>query len=186
MDMDKAIKERKSVRKFSSKKPDWRKIIEAIDMARYSPMAGNLFSLKFILVSEEEKIKKIAQAAQQDSILDAQYVVVVCSNPIKILNAYEEKGEIYLRQQAGAAIQNFWLKLVDLGLSTCWIGHFVEDQVKEILKIPENINVEAIFPIGYESKMSRGKKRKRINLDAILYFNQYKNKKMSSKKRLFS
>lgn len=186
MELDKAIKQRKSVRKFSNKKPNWRDIIEAIDMARYSPMAGNLFSLKFILVNDPEKIKKLAQTSQQDFILDSQYVVVVCSNPSKTLNAYKEEGEKYLRQQAGAGIQNFLLKLTDLGLSTCWIGLFVEDQVKNILTIPKNINVEALFPIGYESSIVKAKKTRKIELDAILYFEKYGNKKMTSKKRLFS
>jgi len=185
MDIDTAIKTRKSVKKFSKKKPNWRNILEAIDMTRYSPMAGNLFSLKFIIIDDQKKIKKLAQTAQQDFIESAQYVVVVCSNPTKTSNAFKERSEIYLRQQAGAAIQNFWLKLTELGLSTCWIGHFVENQVKEILKIPEEIQVEALFPIGYESNILKSKKRKKIELDKILYFDKYKNKKMDSKKRLF-
>lgn len=180
MELDKAIKERKSIKKFSKKKPDWRDIIEAIDIARYTPMAGNLFSLKFILVNDAEKIQKLAQASQQEFVAETQYVVVVCSNPSKTLNSYEERGEIYSRQQAGAAIQNFLLKLTDFELSTCWIGHFVDEEIKKILKIPTDINVEAIFPIGYESTISKGKKRKKIGLDNILYFNQYNNKRMKN------
>ena len=143
MDLDKAISSRKSVKKFSKKKPDWRKIIEAIDSARYSPMAGNIFSLKFILVSDKEKIQQLSKASEQEFVGDAQYVVVVCSNPSRTLNAYEERGENYLKQQAGTGIQNFLLKLNDFGLATCWIGHFVDDKIKNILKIPKEINVEA-------------------------------------------
>ncbi len=63
MDLDKAIKSRKSVKKFKDKKPDWRDIIEVIDSMRYAPMAGNNFSLKFILVDNKEKIKKISKSA---------------------------------------------------------------------------------------------------------------------------
>lgn len=178
MDIDKAIKQRKSVTKFSEQKPDWRNILEAIDMARYSPMAGNLFSLKFIVVDDKEKIEKLSEIAQQKFISDTQYVVVVCSNPSRTVNAYGERGEIYLRQQAGAAMQNFLLKLQNLGLSTCWVGHFVEDQAKELLKIPDNVSVEAFFPIGYESKISKDKPKRKIDMDNILYFNQYRNKRM--------
>lgn len=180
------IKQRRSVRKYSRKKPNWRDIIKAIDAARYTPMAGNLFSLKFILVDDEKKIQELAQIAQQDFIADAQYVVVVCSNPVKTLNSYPERGDIYLRQQAGAGMQNFLLKLEELGLATSWIGHFTDHQIKRILKIPEKINVEAFFPIGYESPIAKDKRAKKIDLDRILYFNKYKNKKMTSKKRLFS
>ncbi len=179
MELDKAIEKRHSVRKFSSKKPDWRKIIECIDSARYAPMAGNNYTLKFILVDNEEKIGKIAESAQQQFIAQAKYVVVACADYSRTKNLYGEKSEIWCRQQAGAAIQNFLLSIEEAGLATCWIGHFVEEQIKRELRIPENIKVEALFPIGYEYEKTRTKKMK-IDLDRILYFNFYKNRKMKS------
>ena len=63
MELNKAIQSRTSVRKFSSKKPDWRNIIECIDAARYAPIAGGMYALKFILVDNLETIKKISEAA---------------------------------------------------------------------------------------------------------------------------
>lgn len=185
MDIGEAIQNRRSVKKFSKEKPNWRRIIEAVDAARYAPMAGNLFSLRFILVGDKNRIKKLAEACQQEFISDASYVVVVCSDSSLISNAYPEKSEIYLRQQAGAAIQNFLLKLSELGLSTCWIGYFADNQIKNLLGIPENVVVEAIFPIGYEKKLPGEKSKKKINIDSILFFERYKNKKMQDKKRLF-
>ena len=180
MQLDKAIRKRKSVRKFSSRKPDWRVIIEAIDAARYAPMAGKNYTLKFILVYDLEKIKKLASCCQQDFVAQSHYVVVVCTNPSRTINAFGKRGERYLKQQAGAAIQNFLLKIEEYGLSTCWIGSFVDNQIKDALGIPKEVGVEAIFPIGYEFK--KEKPRNKINLDNILYFNKYKNKKMKGPK----
>lgn len=183
MELDKVIKERHSVRKFNSKKPDWRIIIECIDAARYAPMAGGNYSLKFVLIDDSEKIKNIAEACQQPFVGTAQYVVVACSTPSRTLNAYGKQGEVYLRQQAGAALQNFLLKIEESGLSTCWVGYFVESQIKRELKIPEEIQVEAVFPIGFEYEKKRTKKE-RINLDNILYFNSYGEKRMKPLKRM--
>ena len=180
MELDKAICSRKSVKKFSKKKTDWRKIIEAIDSARYAPMAGNIFSLKFILVSDKEKIQQLSKASEQEFVGDAQYVVVVCSNPSRTLNAYEERGENYLKQQAGTGIQNFLLKLNDFGLATCWIGHFVDDKIKNILKIPKEINVEAFFPIGYESGIAKTKQKRKIELDQVLFFEEFGKRRMGT------
>ena len=177
MELNKAIENRHSVRKFSNKKPNWRTIIECIDSARYAPMAGNNYTLKFILVDNEEKIDKIAEATQQQFIAKAKYLVVVCSDCSRTKNAYGEKSEIWCRQQAGAAIQNFLLSIVEAGLATCWIGHFVEEHVKRELKIPDNVNIEALLPIGYESEKPRTRHAK-IDLDRILYFNSYGDKKM--------
>jgi nitroreductase len=182
MDLDKAIKQRKSVRKFSTKTPNWREIIECIDGARYAPMAGGLYTLKFILVDEKEKIQKLAEAAQQPFIAQAQFVVVACTDQKKTSNAYPEFSEKFCRQQAGAAMENFLLKIEEKGLSTCWIGYFVEYLVKEILKIPEEVQVEAFFPIGYEFQKAEPKRK--IDLDSILYFNKYKQKKMDAPYRV--
>lgn len=176
MELDKAIQTRHSVRKFSGGKPNWRDIIECIDAARYAPMAGGNFTAKFIVVKDKEKIQKIADAAQQDFVAQAQFVIVVCSDPLRPINAYGEQGKIYSRQQAGAAIENFLLKISEKKLATTWVGYFVESIIKETLNIPEYVNVEAIFPIGYEFKKTA--LRKKIDLDSILYFEKYGNKNM--------
>ena len=182
MDLDKAIKDRHCVRKFNSKKPSWKKIIACMDATRYAPMAGNGFTLKLILVDDSKKINKIAKACQQPFINTAKYVVVACSNPSLPTNAYEKQGEIYVRQQAGAALQNFLLKIEESGLDTCWVGFFAEDQIKRELKIPAKIQIEAVFPIGYEAIKAR--KRLKTELDAFLYFNKYGNKKKKKIKKL--
>lgn len=97
--------------------------------------------------------------------------------------SYKERGKKYCKQQAGAAIQNFLLKIHESGLATCWIGHFDDTKVKEILRIPEDIEVEALFPIGYEYRKPLTKKEK-VRLDSVLYFEKYKNKRMDHPKKL--
>jgi len=182
MDLDKVIKQRKSVKKFNSKTPDWRVILECIDVARYAPMAGGIYTPRFILVSDKEKINKLAEAAQQPFISQSQFVVVVCTDSTRMLNAYPEFSEKFCRQQVGAAIENFLLKIEEVGLSTCWIGYFVEYLVKDALKIPDEVQVEAFFPIGYE--FSKSSSKRKTDLDNILYFNKYKQKKMDSPYRV--
>ena len=184
MQLDKAIKTRKSVRRFSStKKPDWRKIIRAIDFARFAPRAGNMFIIKFILILDKGKIKELAQACQQNFVSEADYVVAAVSDDPKFSSFYKERGEKYARQQAGAAIENFLLSLNEFGLSTCWVGHFDDNAVKRILAIPDTATVEALFPIGYETKVEAQEKLK-PDLENILYFNKWKNKKMEPQTRV--
>jgi len=181
MDLDKAIKARHSVRRFSTKKVNWRDILKALDSARLIPLAGNIPTLKFILVLDDDKIKQLAEACQQDFVAQAQYIVVFCSDIKNIKISYGERGERYSRQQAGASIETFLLKLVDLGLVTCWIGEFVDEQVKRILQIPDNIEVEALFPIGYE--LGSSKQRLKPSLDSSIYFDTWKNQYMKAIKK---
>lgn len=172
MQLGKAIEQRKSVRRFSPKKPNIRDIIDAVDAARLAPMAGNILSTKFIIIDDTKTIAKLAAASQQPFIADAQYVVAVASNTMKTKISYENRADRYIRQQAGAAIQNFLLTLEEKGLATCWIGHFVDYLVMEALKISDGVQIEALFPIGYE-KRPAGRRRNKVALDRILYFNKY-------------
>lgn len=183
MQLKEAIQARQSIKKFSDKKPDWRKIIHAIDSARYAPMAGNNFSVKFILVRDEKKIEELVKASQQD-LVRTSYVIVVVSDDEKVKKLYDERGKGYAKQQAGAAIQNILLSLTDLGLDACWVGHFYEQQIKSALEIPENMSVEALIPVGFRSKAFAHTKASKTELDNLLYFDEWKNKKMSEEFRL--
>tara|TARA_Y100000310_G_scaffold43583_1_gene40668 strand:- start:787 stop:1365 length:579 start_codon:yes stop_codon:yes gene_type:complete len=187
MQLKDAIKTRKSVKKFMDKKPNWRKIIKAIDSVRFAPTAGNQFTMKFILIKEKQKITQLAEAAQQGFIKQAPFVVVVVSNNSILERSYGDRGEMYTRQQAGAAIENFLLALNEQKLATSWVGHFVEAQVKRVLEIPDTneFTVEAIFPIGQETKaMAQGQEKVRPDLENLLYFDTWKNKFMKPKTRV--
>jgi len=166
------------------KKPDWRKIIRAIDAARFAPSAGGQFALKFILVSDEKKISELAKAAQQDYVGTAKYVVVAVSDDSKLVRSYGGKGVRYASQQAGAAIQNFLLVLTEFGLVTSWVGHFYEDQVKSALEISEDLHVEALFPIGKETKVKGSERRAKPDLENVIYFDKWKNKKMTPQEKV--
>ena len=182
MDTISAIESRRSVREFSKKKPDWRDIIEAIHSAQYAPMAGGIFSLKFLIVDKEETITKIAKWSEQEFIQNAQYVVVFITDPAKTQTSFGERTKKYVTQQAGAAIQNFMLHLTEVGLSTCWIGHFNDEKIKLLLKIPKELEIEAMFPIGYSKKIS-----KPIKKDAPygkLNFNEWGNPFMKEYKKI--
>ena len=187
MEFDEVIKSRRSIRKYAldkegkPEKIDLKKILEIIDAARYAPMAGGIFSLKFVLVLDREKIRKIADLADQPFIADAFAVVVVCSDEKQTRRFYEERAERYLRQQAGAAIQNILLKIVNEGLGGVWVGHFYDKGIKELLNIPEEIYVEAILPISKPAPNLKLKEKYVPSLRDILYFDKWKGKAIKEK-----
>lgn len=183
MDTIKAIQSRSSVRKYKDKKPDWRDILEAINSARFAPMAGGVFTLKFILIDKPEIMQDIAKWSEQEFIQDASYAVAFVSDPKKTELLYKERGEKYQRQQAGASIQNFMLHLTDVGISTCWIGHFNDEKIKKLLKIPEDQEIEAIITIGY-GKFKPKPKKEKGDTDKIFFFNEWDNKRMREPKKI--
>lgn len=180
MQLSKAIESRKSVRRFSDKQPNWRKIIKAIESAKFAPMAGNTNPIKFILISDKNVIQQLSDASQQSFVSQAQYVVAVTSDESQLKRLYGDRASTFARQQAGAAIENFLLSLTDEGYSTCWVGYFDDRMAKRALKIPDSIFLEAYFPIGFETKVKSVPKKK-TDTENIIFFDKYGNKFMESK-----
>ena len=180
MEFNNVVKKRKSVRAFTGKKASWKSVLDAIEIANHGPFAGNINGLKFLIIEEQETIKKIAKFSEQTWISQAGILVLVCSDETHLENMYGERGRIYSRQQAGAAIYAFLLKIAELGLGACWVGAYTDERIKEILEIPQNIQIEAIIPIGHEDKKNSEDKPDKKELENVIYWETWKNDKRPS------
>lgn len=170
MDLSKAFVERRSVREFKAKKVPWDYIIHIMDAALHAPKAGNLNNLKFVIVTDEDMKKRIAEHSNQPWIADADTILVVCSDETTLKASYDERGRLYAKQQAGAAIQNALLKITELGLASCWVGAYGDELIRNDLHIPQHIDVEALLPIGYEKASAKTKQSKKPALENVMYW----------------
>jgi hypothetical protein len=177
MDFDKVLLERHCTRKFLKKDVNFHKIITILESATLAPAAGNIFSVRVVIVNEPKILEQLVDAsAGQQFLNEVNYVLVVCSDPRQVVSSYGKRAENYVAQQAGAAIENMFLETINLGLDTCWVGAFDETMVKRLLHIPDFIKVEALLPIGIslekKIKKQHGERRK-IDIKHIVYFNGY-------------
>ena len=69
------------------------------------------------------------------------------------------------------AVSFMILEATELGLGTCWLGAYKEDEVKEILNIPEKMRVPAMFTLGYANENPGPRPRK--NIDQVTVFEKY-------------
>ena len=171
-----AIKTRRSVKNFTGKAPSWKKVIQAIDIARHVPMAGNMFSAKFILVEDRNIINKIAGATQQNFVSKAGSLIVVTSNREKVKKMFDANEKGFAQQQAGAAIQNLLLALTEKGIDSCWVGFFDDEIVRESVHVPEGEEVEAVIAVGFAGKEKVSKKSK-ADLENLVFFEKYGTRK---------
>ena len=162
MEFEKVVRKRKSVHNFKSKRSSWKMIIDAIDLANQGPFAGNHNHLRYLIVEEPATIKKIASLCEQTWIASSKLLVVLCSDDTHLENLYGERGRVYSRQQAGAAIQTLMLALTNEGVDSCWVGSYSDELVKEKLKIPHHIQLEAIIPTGFRSRNEKKPAKKSL------------------------
>jgi len=165
-----AIKTRKSVRAYLDRPVEEEKLSVILEAGWFAPSASNRQDWRFVIVREVEKRKKLAQAAgSQDFIAEAAVVIVACAeNDGHVMKC----GQPCYPIDVAIALDHMTLAAVELGLGTCWIGHFDEEKVKEILGIPEKIRVVELMPLGYPIDPS-AKEKKRFPLSTIVRYEHW-------------
>ena len=173
MELSDAIKGRRSIRAFKPQDVPEETLEKLIDAACYAPSAGNTQPWAFVIAKKVETKKKLATAAyNQDFVEKAPVVIVVCADENRCLVRYGRRGAtLYCLQDTAAATQNILLTAFSLGLGTCWVGAFKEDEVKKAVNAPEGIRPVAIIPIGYANK--KPLQRSRRDLKQIVYQEEF-------------
>jgi len=163
MDLFKVIEKRRSIRKFKTEpvaQDDLKKILEA---GRLAPSGGNRQPWCFIIVRDLETKRALSIVANnQKFIADAGTVIVALGKPETTTKLpYKlSSTRIPYMQDPMIAIEHMILAATALGYGTCWIGAFDEDEVRKILKIPEDLAVIAILPIGVSDESPTPRPRK--------------------------
>jgi len=150
MDVLTAVKGRRSIRRFYGKEIPGEAIEALKDALIWAPSAGNLQSRRFFFVYNKETKKGLVEAAlHQTFIAQAPLVVVACAD-LLIGRYYGRRGEeLYCLQDVAASVQNMMLVAHSLGLGSCWVGAFHEEEVIKVLKLSDNLRPVAIVPVGY-------------------------------------
>ena len=173
MNVLEAIKGRRSIRAFKNQEVSAEIVEKLIDAARWAPSAGNIQPWEFIVV-RDPKIKRglVKAALNQTFIEEAPVVIVVCADEDRSFQGYGARGKnLYCIQDTAAAIQNIHLAAYSLGLGTCWIGAFREEEAREVLKVPKGVRPLAIIPVGYPAESPSPRKRRPI--DQIVHYETF-------------
>ena len=164
MELSEAIKGRRSIRAYKQQNVPEEIVEKLIDAASFAPSAGNIQPWKFVIARKQDTKKKLAQAADQAFIEEAPVVIVVCANEERSSMGYGFRGKtLYCIQDTAAATQNILLTAYSLGLGTCWIGAFNEDEAKKAINAPEEIRPVAIIPVGYANEAPTQRNRRPIS-----------------------
>jgi len=139
-----AIAKRHSVRNFSSQ-PLPRDVVEKIiDAGRRAPSGNNVQPWEFIVVTDSNVRKTLAEIASYGKfIADAPVCVAVYCKDTK-----------YYLEDGCAAVENILLAATALGVGSCWVagdkkpycGH-----ISQILGVPEGYKLIALIALGYEA-----------------------------------
>ena len=164
-----AITKRQSVRNYQDKEIPEEVLQEILEAGRLAPSASNRQGWKFIVVKNEDLRKKLVPACKNQKFIgEAPVIIVGCAtNPDYVMTCGEHSYSIDL----AIALDHMSLQAAALGLGTCWIGAFYQDQVKEILGVSEDVRIVSLMPLGYPKGL--GSKTGRKSLSEIVCYDKY-------------
>ena len=167
MEVYDAIRVRKSVRSFKDRPIEQEKMDRILEAARLAPSARNSQEWRFIVVTDPETRSRLSQAAKgQRSVAEAPAVLVCCAVTDKRVMSC---GHYLYTIDRAIATDQITLAAVSEGLGTCWIGAFYQDPVREILGIPESVEVVELLPIGYPQDPSEVRKDRKGIEEIVCY-----------------
>jgi len=136
-----AIMQRRSVRKYEAKPVAEKDLETILEAGRQAPSAANRQPWHFIVVRDEDQKRRLAQAcSDQTWMADAGAIIAGVGKP--------SVSEKWFPVDVAIAMENMILAATALGYGTCWIGAFDQGQVKEVVGLPEDLQVVALTPVG--------------------------------------
>ena len=160
-----AIKKRYSCRNYLEKNIEKEKLDQILEAARLAPSAKNLQGWRFIIVTDKDKKRKLAEAANNQMFLEkAGAIIVACTISDYVMRCGQPAGVI----DVAIALEHICLQAAELGLATCWIGAFYPEKVKPIVGIPPDITVVELMAIGYPADKPRISGREPVEKIACL------------------
>ena len=70
-----------------------------------------------------------------------------------------------------------------MGLGACWVSTFDEGAIERILKIPSELEIHSMIPLGYPAEKPNPPHRQ--GLEFFTYFDEYGNKEFVKRKGFF-
>ncbi len=164
MDAIEVLQKRRSIRKYLDRPVSKKDMETIIDCARLAATARNEQPWEFVVVTDRNMRKTLADITEYGKfIADAPVCVCVFCRDTK-----------YYIEDGSAATQNILLAARALGLGTCWVAGDKKPyaaKVGEILGVPAGYRLMSFIPIGYAEDIDQ--KCAKRTLKEVLHWEKF-------------
>ena len=148
------LRARRSIRNFTDRPIEPRKIEILKEAALRSPSSRNIDPWEFVFVDRRQILKKLALAKPHGAkfLGEAALGIVICADG--------DKSDVWIED---CSIASILVQMVaqSIGLGSCWIQIrnrmfddkvTSEDYIRGVLNMPRHVKVESIVAIGYPAE----------------------------------
>ena len=165
------MKERWTARKFKNKEIDEDDLEKIIEAGRWAPSGGNKQPWELIVIKDDQTKEKIGEIYAEGLGLSdppkrftSPPVLIAVGIDKRTIDSYPEDmpADFIIYASIGAMVQNMSLVAASMGLSLSWGTQpkTMEDDIKELLELPDHIYIPDILQLGYpdQERYSSGRR----------------------------
>ncbi|MEW6033910.1 MAG: nitroreductase family protein [Chloroflexota bacterium] len=179
MQLNQAIRERRSIRRFKADQVPEPDIREIMEVARWAPSWANTQCWRFVVVRDPAVKEQLAATlpttnSALDAVRNAPAIIAVCA---ELGRSGYKKGEVmtdkgdWFMFDTGLAVQNIVLRAHSLGLGTVIVSLLDAKRAAEVLGLPENVAFVTLVPLGYPDQSPIAPARK--ELSELVFYDRY-------------
>ena len=166
MEVYQCLKTRLTIRSFRPDPVPGEVITRILEAGRWAPSSRNRQPWHFIVITNRDTLQQIGSIATSGSFIGQAPMAIA------ILMQGAERPDL----DAGRALQQMEMLAWSEGLGTCFVGLTNGDQnqqVKELLDIPEDVDLITVLPFGYRLSTVKGRGRSRKPLSEIAHSGRF-------------
>lgn len=185
MEFQEAVLKRRMVRNFADRPVEPAVVDRILDLTRHAPSAGFTQGQSFIVVTDPEKKKAVADTCEEQDyvrrgfapfISKAPVLLIPCTSEAAYHRRYQEADKVnedgseitwpvpYWFVDIGCAVMIALLAATDEGLVSAFAGSKDLDRLRGLLQIPAEVTPVGVIALGYRAadipspSLKRGRK----------------------------
>lgn len=160
MDLLEGIYSRRSIRQFTDQPIAHEQLLEIIKAGTWAPSGMNNQPWRFVIVQRAEVRNDLAKQTRYNFVIERAAACIA---------VFVDRSAMYHdvkdHQAMGACIQNMLLAAHALGLGAVWLGEILKnaDGVRDLLGLPQNMELMAVVALGHPVSQKHTSKRKDLS-----------------------
>ena len=196
----KIIQHRRSVRVYKTGKVSDKQLETILEAARWAPSGANTQPWDFIVTRDRKKMKRLREiysnewkerkredpvhykGLKKDYVGDVSVLVLACGDTrtkqVYLTTRQPADREKLFQASVANSVEQMMLAAASMNLGTVWVSvrEEVEPEVRELFKVPNELRLLWVVPIGHASNWPKAKPRRPIT--AFTHYEVYDREKL--------
>jgi nitroreductase len=166
MDAFECIATKFDIREFRSQDISAQIKSKILEAARLTGSGLNTQHWRFVIIEKKENLEKLAEDSTSGGwVSGANFAVIVLTNPRYKFHMID----------AGRVVQDMQLAAWNYGVTSCLFTGLQEEKLRIDFNIPKELNPTIIVGFGFSAKRTSRKRKNRMPLDELVYYEKYGN-----------